>query len=189
MIAEKTSDDARRNQRMAAEIEEIVIRPHLGRDERFTEFRKDRCDGVVVVLTGSSGRKGRLLRCRRGVLRDDAGKIRPTFEMADETLQQEGRRMRRRLPAACQFEADIAGGCRTGGKRQAETGLQGGQGQVLKLEPMLRCGLNGCRKRVQREGGSSAFIVVSLLQTGQHGFFSPFGRLVARDSYPCRSLG
>ncbi|MNT15181.1 hypothetical protein D3C72_1502230 [compost metagenome] len=102
VIGEKTPDDAGGDQRMAAEIEEIVIRSHVGRDERFTEFGKD-CRGGVVVLTGSGGRKGCLFRCCRGVLRDDAGKIRAAFKMADEALQQEGRRMWRCLLATRQF--------------------------------------------------------------------------------------
>ncbi|MNT15180.1 hypothetical protein D3C72_1502220 [compost metagenome] len=56
---------------------------------------------------------------------------------------------------------------------------------MLKLEAMLRYGLNGCRKRLQREGGRSTFIVVSLFQPRQHGLFSLFGRLAAGDRYPC----
>ncbi|MNU01109.1 hypothetical protein D3C72_2444180 [compost metagenome] len=60
---------------------------------------------------------------------------------------------------------------------------------MLKPEAMLGYGLSGCRKRVQREGGRSTFIVISLFQPCQHGIFSLFGRLVAGDRHLCCRLG
>lgn len=129
VIAQKASDDAGGDQRMAAKIEEIVIRSHVWRRKRFAEFGKDRCGSLVVAGAGGGGQGCCSLRpCGRGLMRK-VGKIRAAFEMGDETFQQECRRMRRGLLAAGQFQTDVAINRAAGSERQAKAGLERGSGR------------------------------------------------------------
>ncbi|MNE68188.1 hypothetical protein D3C80_1638370 [compost metagenome] len=121
---------------MAAKIKKIVIRSHVWRRKRFAEFGKN-CRGSLVVAGAGGGGQGccSLRPCGRGLMRN-AGKIRTAFEMGDETLQQECRRMRRGLLAAGQFQTDVAINRAAGSERQAKAGLERGERQALEPEPL-----------------------------------------------------